>query len=71
MVEKTVMERQQPQKRKQTWKMLEEKILKAKIQVPRNAQTVGAKTAHMEGEYKKAFDFVTDTGQDLMEESKI
>ncbi len=30
-------------KKEQTWKMLAEKIFKAKIQVPRNAKSVGAK----------------------------
>jgi hypothetical protein len=44
--------------------------LKAKIQVHRNAKSVGAKIAHMEGEYKKAFGFVTNTGQGLMEDGQ-
>ncbi len=33
-------------------------------------KAVGAKIARMEEEYKKAFNFVTNTGQGLMEEEK-
>jgi hypothetical protein len=40
-------------KEEQTWKMLAEKNVQAGITVPRNAKTVGAKIARMEGEYKK------------------
>jgi hypothetical protein len=49
MVGKTVMERQQPQKRKKLGRCWQKKILKANIQVPRNAKSVGAKIAHVEG----------------------
>ena len=50
--------------------MLSDKILKSGITVPRNAKSVGAKIARMEGEYKKAFDFVNNTGQGLKDEGK-
>jgi hypothetical protein len=46
------------------------KNVQAGITVPRNAKAVGAKIARMEGEYKKAFDFVTNTGQGLMDKGK-
>ena len=36
----------------------------------RNAKSVGAKLGRMEADYKKAFDFVSNTGQGLMEEGK-
>jgi hypothetical protein len=45
-------------------------IVQAGITVPRNAKVVGAKIARMEGEYKKAFDFVTNRGQVLMNKGK-
>jgi hypothetical protein len=54
-------------KKEQTWKMLSERIAQAGITVSRNAKSVGAKTSRTEGEYKKAFDFVNNTGQGLME----
>jgi hypothetical protein len=57
-------------KKEQTWKMLSQRIADAGITVSRNAKAVGAKIARMEGEYKKAFDFVTNTGQGLMDEGK-
>jgi hypothetical protein len=53
-------------KKEQMWKMLSQWIAAAGITVSRNAKAVGAKIARMEGEYKKAFDFVTNTGQGLM-----
>jgi hypothetical protein len=33
-------------------------------------QSLGAKIARMEGEYKEAFDFVNNTGQGLMDEGQ-
>ncbi len=36
----------------------------------RNAKLVGAKLARMETDYKKAYDYVSSTGQGLMEEGK-
>jgi hypothetical protein len=57
-------------KKEQTWKNLAERIAAAGVTVARNAKAVGAKIARMEGEYKKAFDFVTNTGQGLIEEGK-
>jgi hypothetical protein len=38
--------------------------------VARNAKSVGAKLERMEADYKKAFDFVSNIGQGLMEERK-
>jgi len=57
-------------KKEQTWKMLSERIAKAGITVSRNAKSVGAKISRNEGEYKKAFDFVNNTGQGLMEDGQ-
>jgi hypothetical protein len=57
-------------KKEQTWKMLSQRIAATGITVSRNAKAVGAKIAQMEGEYKNAFDFVTNTGQGLMNEGK-
>ncbi len=58
------------QKKEQTWKMLSKKIADAGITVARNAKSVGAKLARMEADYKKAYDFVSNMGQGLMEEGK-
>jgi hypothetical protein len=57
-------------KKEQTWKKLADEIKKAGITVTRNARAVGAKIARMESEYKNAHDFVTNTGQGLMDEGK-
>ena len=57
-------------KKENTWKVLSGKIKAAGIQVERNAKSVGAKLQRMEAEYKAAFDFVTNTGQGLMDEGK-
>jgi len=57
-------------KKEQIWKMLSEKIAEAGITVARNEKSVGAKIARMEGEYKKAFDFVSNTGQGLMDDGE-
>jgi hypothetical protein len=54
--------------KEQTWKMLSERIDPDGITVSRKAKSVGAKLSRMEGEYKKAFDFVNNTGQGLMED---
>jgi hypothetical protein len=43
---------------------------KSGIMVTRNARAVGTKIALMESEYKNAHDFVTNTGQSLMDEGK-
>jgi hypothetical protein len=43
------------------WKMLSEQIAATVVTVTRNAKAVGAKITRMEGEYEKAFDFVTIT----------
>jgi len=48
--------------------MLSERIDPDGITVSRKAKSVGAKLSRMEGEYKKAFDFVNNTGQGLMED---
>ena len=57
-------------KKEQTWKLLAKKINDAGITVARNAKAVGAKITRMEADYKKAFDFVSNTGQGLMDEGK-
>ena len=67
---KTVSGKISVQKKEQTWKMLSKKIADAGITVARNAKSVGAKLARMEADYKKAYDFVSNTGQGLMEEGK-
>jgi hypothetical protein len=57
-------------KKEKTWKMLSEQIAAGGVTVSKNAKAVGAKITQMEGEFKKAFDFVTNTGQGLMKEGK-
>jgi hypothetical protein len=43
------------------WKMLSKQIAATVVTVTRKAKAVGAKITRMEGEYEKAFDFVTIT----------
>jgi hypothetical protein len=57
-------------KKEQTWKMLSEWITASGVTDTRNAKAVSAKITRMEGEYKKAFYFITITGPGLMEEGK-
>jgi len=68
--EKNISGKTTTMKKEQTWKMLSERIAKTGITVSRNAKSVGAKISRMEGEYKKAFDFVNNTGQGLMEDGQ-
>jgi hypothetical protein len=49
---------------------LAKKINDAGITVARNAKAVGAKIMQMEAGYKKSFNFITNTGQGLMDEGK-
>jgi hypothetical protein len=67
---KTVSGKTSVQKKEQTWTILSKKINSAGITVARNAKSVGAKLERLEANYKKAFDFVSNTGQGLMEEGK-
>ncbi len=46
------------------------KIADAGITVSRNVKSVREKLARMEADYKKVYDFVSNTGQRLMEEGK-
>ncbi len=57
-------------KKGKTSKKLVDESIKAGIMVARNTRAVGAKIDCMEIEYKNAHDFVTNTGQALMDEGK-
>ena len=57
-------------KKESTWKVLSKKIKDAGVKVDRNPKSVGAKLQRMEAEYKRANDFVMNTGQGLLEEGK-
>ncbi len=57
-------------KKESTWKVLSKKIKEAGITVDGNPKSVGAKLQRMEAEYKRANDFVVNTGQGLLEEGK-
>jgi hypothetical protein len=53
-------------KKEQVWKQLSDLIMKTGISVQRNPKSVGQKLSRMEMDFKKAHDFVHNTGSGLM-----